>query len=202
MWAQYEAFFIQKISLFMSFFPSSQSQLLIQFYSLFVGEIITSQVWSCCYSADRQFSNSTLLLDLQQLAWLPLCKLQASEGYCWWCDTSRACARASHLQDNIIHFISGLVPVLHQKWQWMRSVTSLFSLHSLHTQICGFPKTSTSFWNVLLCAHSLSALTMGQAKASKPRATSKVNWGACSAECTSRHCMKVLQTLACWRRMD
>lgn len=72
MWAQYEAFFIQKISLFMSFFPSSQSQLLIQFYSLFVGEIITSQVWSCCYSADRQFSNSTLLLDLQQLAWLPL----------------------------------------------------------------------------------------------------------------------------------
>lgn len=34
--------------LLLSFFPSSQSQLLIQLYSLPVSEVIASQVWSCC----------------------------------------------------------------------------------------------------------------------------------------------------------
>lgn len=78
------------------FFPSSQSQLLIQLCGLpvsgsnfFTSLILSLKCWQAA-SQQRIVLGSTAIWH----GFLCLHKLQASEGYCQWCDTSRISAGA------------------------------------------------------------------------------------------------------------
>lgn len=83
------------------------------------------------------------------------------------------------LLDNIIHSISGLLLVLHQKWQWMWSVTSLFSLYDFTQRSAASQRSARAS---ATCPLSAGCLLQQQGKQNLPHFKAMCNtllpvWG-------------------------